>query len=135
MSISPLARRLASVRSGSSLEPCSPCPEWPWPIIPPIIRPIITMQMTMKTAPTNHHPAPHPHIIVPTSLLRQRLLMAVAPVVQDDQARERDTPSVRAACARTRWVADARSEEHTSELQSRRDLVCRLLLEKKKKRE
>src|SRR5690349_23205772 len=28
-------------------------------------------------------------------------------------------------------VAPARSEEHTSELQSRRDLVCRLLLEKK----
>src|SRR5204862_2330419 len=28
--------------------------------------------------------------------------------------------------------AEARSEEHTSELQSRRDLVCRLLLEKKK---
>src|SRR5438874_4052911 len=27
-----------------------------------------------------------------------------------------------------------RSEEHTSELQSRRELVCRLLLEKKKKR-
>src|SRR5699024_7785822 len=29
---------------------------------------------------------------------------------------------------------DARSEEHTSELQSRFDLVCRLLLEKKKKK-
>src|SRR5690349_21991892 len=29
-------------------------------------------------------------------------------------------------------LATARSEEHTSELQSRRDLVCRLLLEKKK---
>src|SRR6266849_10886445 len=28
-----------------------------------------------------------------------------------------------------------RSEEHTSELQSRVDLVCRLLLEKKKKKE
>src|SRR5712664_4697983 len=28
-----------------------------------------------------------------------------------------------------------RSEEHTSELQSRSDLVCRLLLEKKKKQE
>src|SRR5690349_22018108 len=28
--------------------------------------------------------------------------------------------------------ARLRSEEHTSELQSRRDLVCRLLLEKKK---
>src|SRR5215471_21518027 len=30
-------------------------------------------------------------------------------------------------------VASPRSEEHTSELQSRRDLVCRLLLEKKNK--
>src|SRR5215469_4396905 len=29
-------------------------------------------------------------------------------------------------------VFSSRSEEHTSELQSRRDLVCRLLLEKKK---
>src|SRR5438874_10047234 len=29
---------------------------------------------------------------------------------------------------------EERSEEHTSELQSRRDLVCRLLLEKKKKK-
>src|SRR6266513_5544704 len=31
-------------------------------------------------------------------------------------------------------LCDARSEEHTSELQSRFDLVCRLLLEKKKKK-
>src|SRR2546428_7197406 len=31
------------------------------------------------------------------------------------------------------WRARRRSEEHTSELQSRSDLVCRLLLEKKKK--
>src|SRR5690349_22210328 len=35
---------------------------------------------------------------------------------------------------RRRPGAHARSEEHTSELQSRRDLVCRLLLEKKKKK-
>src|SRR5438132_9354237 len=32
-----------------------------------------------------------------------------------------------------RSAADDRSEEHTSELQSHSDLVCRLLLEKKKK--
>src|SRR3712207_7558810 len=32
-----------------------------------------------------------------------------------------------------RGARDARSEEHTSELQSRQYLVCRLLLEKKKK--
>src|SRR2546430_2998515 len=35
----------------------------------------------------------------------------------------------RMAAARPRW----RSEEHTSELQSQSNLVCRLLLEKKKK--
>src|SRR2546421_3617116 len=33
-----------------------------------------------------------------------------------------------------RVVSAERSEEHTSELQSRSDLVCRLLLEKKKKK-
>src|SRR3989475_4178386 len=31
-------------------------------------------------------------------------------------------------------LADGRSEEHTSELQSQSNLVCRLLLEKKKKK-
>src|SRR2546430_10161866 len=31
-------------------------------------------------------------------------------------------------------ISTARSEEHTSELQSQSNLVCRLLLEKKKKR-
>src|SRR5690349_22397472 len=41
--------------------------------------------------------------------------------------RARDGDGVRAI-----GIGD-RSEEHTSELQSRRDLVCRLLLEKKKK--
>src|SRR5436305_6262571 len=35
--------------------------------------------------------------------------------------------------AERRQAAVARSEEHTSELQSRPHLVCRLLLEKKKK--
>src|SRR5690606_41161790 len=34
----------------------------------------------------------------------------------------------------TQCMAGARSEEHTSELQSRENLVCRLLLEKKKKK-
>src|SRR5256886_3712856 len=38
-------------------------------------------------------------------------------------------------CARSaRWPSAARSEEHTSELQSQSNLVCRLLLEKKKPR-
>src|SRR3712207_6992907 len=50
--------------------------------------------------------------------------------------------ATRRCCAWTAWVVRrrgttrsrrARSEEHTSELQSRQYLVCRLLLEKKKK--
>src|SRR6478672_13325107 len=36
---------------------------------------------------------------------------------------------------RRSWCTRRRSEEHTSELQSRSDLVCRLLLEKKKKQQ
>src|SRR5436190_18342149 len=38
----------------------------------------------------------------------------------------------RRTSARTRAASARRSEEHTSELQSHSDLVCRLLLEKKK---
>src|SRR5204863_5995472 len=41
-------------------------------------------------------------------------------------SRTRKSDTASATCA------VRRSEEHTSELQSRRDLVCRLLLEKKK---
>src|SRR3712207_8509380 len=50
-------------------------------------------------------------------------------------ARTRRTPCRRPPCpaGRARWPgASPRSEEHTSELQSRQYLVCRLLLEKKK---
>src|SRR5260221_7261849 len=36
-------------------------------------------------------------------------------------------------CGRATTTTRSRSEEHTSELQSHSDLVCRLLLEKKKK--
>src|SRR5436309_12462046 len=43
--------------------------------------------------------------------------------------------STRSAPPRSAFLADSteRSEEHTSELQSRENLVCRLLLEKKNK--
>src|SRR5437868_12858128 len=44
--------------------------------------------------------------------------------------RHAHAPAVRLPAARR---LQGRSEEHTSELQSRFDLVCRLLLEKKKK--
>src|ERR1019366_10665385 len=49
--------------------------------------------------------------------------------------RSRDGPPSRCARATAWWSpANARSEEHTSELQSLTNLVCRLLLEKRKKK-
>src|SRR5256885_10577876 len=43
-------------------------------------------------------------------------------------------PPAPAACGDRDWMSNqSRSEEHTSELQSPCNLVCRLLLEKKKK--
>src|SRR5438045_7420161 len=44
------------------------------------------------------------------------------------------TASAIPATVSRRRLRDARSEEHTSELQSLRHLVCRLLLEKKKQK-
>src|SRR3712207_7764073 len=45
--------------------------------------------------------------------------------------RVRTAPVATAPAAAGSWNAPGRSEEHTSELQSRQYLVCRLLLEKK----
>src|SRR2546430_13252776 len=44
------------------------------------------------------------------------------------------TSSVHRPVEKTGQIHSDRSEEHTSELQSQSNLVCRLLLEKKKKR-
>src|SRR2546427_2837985 len=55
-----------------------------------------------------------------TTLFRSPLRMSVAPPLSLEQQPRDAAPGVR-------------SEEHTSELQSQSNLVCRLLLEKKKK--
>src|SRR5207249_9359594 len=60
------------------------------------------------------------------------------PPPQHAARRDRRTEPVHAVQSLLRHLVHgagvARSEEHTSELQSRFDLVCRLLLEKKKKK-
>src|SRR5205823_14955578 len=58
--------------------------------------------------------------------------------VSDTSTSKSPTWSARSASIATTWASTCssiwgRSEEHTSELQSRAYLVCRLLLEKKKK--
>src|SRR5438105_13802987 len=62
----------------------------------------------------------------PMSVTRSQLAVAV----RASRGNRSHNPADRSnTCQRCR----TRSEEHTSELQSRVDLVCRLLLEKKKK--
>src|SRR5206468_10479263 len=58
--------------------------------------------------------------------------VAVADEVGAQRALAARAPHAERGCAEQ--VGEHRSEEHTSELQSRSDLVCRLLLEKKKKK-
>src|SRR6266496_6220356 len=79
--------------------------------------------------------------MTPTPVSRKSLeLLRVAnpaPCVRQMEAICASNPSIgRPARSRSlttvAYATAARSEEHTSELQSRRDLVCRLLLEKKK---
>src|SRR5688572_32758132 len=65
--------------------------------------------------------------------------LRAAPARIDDLGVEEDQPRliVRQQCRRLQEHGEntpARSEEHTSELQSQSNLVCRLLLEKKKKK-
>src|SRR5690606_39643749 len=70
----------------------------------------------------NPHVLPHP----PAQVVR-----AAAPG-RPSQAKPSGRPARRRPDGRS--ARSQRSEEHTSELQSRENLVCRLLLEKKKKR-
>src|SRR2546422_2749404 len=62
-----------------------------------------------------------------TTLFRSRPRSSAGYAPSGSSSRTLSTPE-RSACSKA-----ARSEEHTSELQSRLHLVCRLLLEKKKK--
>src|SRR5688572_31320103 len=74
------------------------------------------------------------HISAWTEIARERL----AGSAKADPTPEEDWPPVRDTSAEA-WrstverLKEARSEEHTSELQSQSNLVCRLLLEKKKR--
>src|SRR3712207_7818516 len=57
----------------------------------------------------------------------ERFVSAATSGARNSSSRDNDAPYPRAR------LTVARSEEHTSELQSRQYLVCRLLLEKKKR--
>src|SRR5260221_9434481 len=62
-----------------------------------------------------------------TTLFRSRTVAGAVPAASGTPACRRDRTCLAESAQKFR------SEEHTSELQSHSDLVCRLLLEKKKK--
>src|SRR5690606_41384899 len=74
------------------------------------------------------HPLPDPHPRLPT------LPPSRQPAADRGLTRTTKGPATRRGPEGRRGRGDVsrRSEEHTSELQSRENLVCRLLLEKKK---
>src|SRR2546427_5628550 len=74
-----------------------------------------------------------------TTLFRSRVMGALSPTPTSAASKSSaGRPRVHDQSTRTREIRPARpkacsrSEEHTSELQSQSNLVCRLLLEKKK---
>src|SRR3712207_7194834 len=71
-----------------------------------------------------------------TTLFRSRdrsgLSPSGAPLFHNGDRRRRERTEAHRSSSRAVGISLVRSEEHTSELQSRQYLVCRLLLEKKK---
>src|SRR5204862_8109649 len=82
-----------------------------------------------------HAPPPHPHLHSFPTRRSSDLTCSISPRNPCRHASNcsRVGVSTPSTGMTRRRRASSRSEEHTSELQSRRDLVCRLLLEKKKK--
>src|SRR5205807_10534024 len=102
---------------------------------------IINRQLPVTTSKSFHHVSnSYVMFLNITPLLPQSTLFPYTTLFRSAECSPRCSPITRpsfAACART-WkpppssATPARSEEHTSELQSPCNLVCRLLLEKKK---
>src|SRR5207249_7690353 len=88
-------------------------------------------------------PRPRPGSVVLRATQVSRLIPAAPPApsapqipsaaASPDSSPPQTAPSSPATTPAFQKIQILRSEEHTSELQSRFDLVCRLLLEKKKK--
>src|SRR5204862_7455478 len=103
-----LSHLVLAPSSSSSLPPSSRCPPFFSALLPP---------------------PPRPTLFPYTTLFRSAANPAERRAAPDSAPAAGGTGPGRVDPA----VGALRSEEHTSELQSRRDLVCRLLLEKKKK--
>src|SRR5256886_4920365 len=85
---------------------------------------------TLFPYPPLSRPPPHHPDVPPQDAVRDRALGDEAPRLDRHVGPDRGVVDRHALLD----VDGGRSEEHTSELQSQSNLVCRLLLEKKKKK-
>src|SRR5688572_32168950 len=81
-----------------------------------------------------HRRPPRSTLFPYTTLFRSKV-DEPAPTTPGDEPAKLDEPAATTPSVDEPAATTPRSEEHTSELQSQSNLVCRLLLEKKKKRE
>src|SRR5205085_9427251 len=100
----------------------------------PCVRPLLSPFFFFNATATTEIYTLSLHDALPISLVATHARVGVEP--RDARPRRRDVePDVARHGDRPPLPAQARSEEHTSELQSQSNLVCRLLLEKKKKKQ
>src|SRR5699024_11447837 len=69
------------------------------------------------------------------ALMKKEKIVAETTLLSKNDHSSRLMPAIHELMGHAKMVPEERSEEHTSELQSRFDLVCRLLLEKNKKKQ
>src|SRR5690625_5882015 len=112
----------------------TPAASWPPPALKARPR-ILTLAAPWPATPADTlWAAPCPAGKTPRA--KKRCARSLALRLKKSRAARPSSTTVMAATSRAdRSPAPRRSEEHTSELQSRGHLVCRLLLEKKKKRQ
>src|SRR5207237_9684948 len=90
--------------------------------------------LVLSSSPPRPRRLPRSTLFPYTTLFRSRALCTTWPssTRRSTPRRRWPTGSVTSSWPSPPWGRSSRSEEHTSELQSHLNLVCRLLLEKKK---
>src|SRR5256885_5698943 len=101
----------------------------PTQLVPPI-RKVLSTWAICSTSP----PEATPRLMVSPVALPSRSRKGWATATRPASAPPRQAKLTNISPGRNRPWSSRRSEEHTSELQSPCNLVCRLLLEKKKKK-
>src|SRR5207249_11096723 len=106
-------------------------PPYSSPLPPPAPTPLPTLSLH-DALPISHHPEPIvDHGVLPLHPIQPNRFQPDVGGVRAPAHRHEDLVGLDLPSVLERRRDGSRSEEHTSELQSRFDLVCRLLLEKK----